>query len=129
VLRRAYPSGSHVDEELIELLYQPTQSPGAPESFRGFINLFSDHLAPTLLRDLCDGQGGPPPDVRMIWGSQDPWEKPSEAAEWAAAFPCIKDLRFIPEAGHCPHDERPELVNPILREWLFGANRDRDQRA
>jgi pimeloyl-ACP methyl ester carboxylesterase len=121
VLKQAYPSGANVDDELIELLYQPTQSPGAPESFRGFINLFSDHLAPCLLQDLSAASQAGQPEVRMIWGSQDPWEKPSEAADWARRFPCIKDLSFIADAGHCPHDERPELVNPILRQWLFGA--------
>jgi hypothetical protein len=23
--------------------------------------------------------------------------------------------------GHCPHDEAPELVNPILRRWILGS--------
>ncbi len=121
VLKQAYPSGANVDAELIELLYQPTQSPGAPESFRGFINLFSDHLAPSLLQDLSAETQAESPEIRMIWGSKDPWEKPSEAAEWAELFGCIKELTLIPEAGHCPHDERPDLVNPILRQWIFGA--------
>lgn len=121
VLKQAYPSGANVDRELIDLLYQPTQSPGAPESFRGFINLFSDHLAPSLLQDLSTETQAEPPEVRMIWGSKDPWEKPSEAAEWTRLFACIKELKLIPEAGHCPHDERPDLVNPILQQWLFGT--------
>jgi len=27
-------------------------------------------------------------------------------------------LRVLPGLGHCPHDEAPELVNPILLEWI-----------
>jgi pimeloyl-ACP methyl ester carboxylesterase len=27
----------------------------------------------------------------------------------------------IPNAGHCPHDEYPEVVNPAILEWLVGA--------
>ena len=46
VLKQAYPSGQNIDNELIDLLYQPTQRNGAAEAFRGFINLFDDHLAP-----------------------------------------------------------------------------------
>jgi pimeloyl-ACP methyl ester carboxylesterase len=33
----------------------------------------------------------------------------------------VKDLEVIPGAGHCPHDEAPELVNPILRRWILSA--------
>ena len=50
VLKQAYPSGSNVDNDLVQLLFQPTQRPGAAEAFRGFINLFDDYLAPDLLR-------------------------------------------------------------------------------
>jgi pimeloyl-ACP methyl ester carboxylesterase len=24
----------------------------------------------------------------------------------------------LPGLGHCPHDEAPDQVNPILQEWL-----------
>lgn len=111
VLAVAYPTGAHVDDELVDLLYQPSTDPGAPESFRGFVNLFSDVLAPDLLADL-------PVPVRMIWGSRDPWESTAEAQRWAREFPIIRELRVLEGLGHCPHDEAPDKVNPILLEWL-----------
>ena len=52
VLLQAYPSGANVDDALIEILLAPTRDPGALESFRGFVNLFNDHLAPDLLAGL-----------------------------------------------------------------------------
>jgi pimeloyl-ACP methyl ester carboxylesterase len=116
VLTQAYPSGAHVDAELVELLYRPSTSPGASESFRGFVNLFNDHLAPHLLEQLSQGQ--PQVPVRMIWGEADPWEDPAEARRWAATYPCIQELQILPGLGHCPHDEAPERVNPILLGWL-----------
>ena len=67
VLGQAYPSGANIDDQLVELLYQPTQRPGAAEAFRGFINLFDDHLAPDLLENLAQ-------PVHLIWGERDPWE-------------------------------------------------------
>ncbi len=112
VLRQAYPSGAHVDDELVEILYRPSTDPGALESFRGFINLFSDHLAPELLARL-----GTLP-VRLLWGERDPWEDPEEARRWSERFDAVRELRVLPGLGHCPHDEAPELVNPILLDWL-----------
>ncbi|WP_398334299.1 alpha/beta fold hydrolase [Vulcanococcus sp.] len=111
VLQQAYPSGGHVDEELVELLVQPSRDPGASESFRGFVNLFDDWLAPQLLQHLAT-------PVRMLWGEADPWEPVAEAQRWQQAFACIQELTVLPGLGHCPHDEAPEQVNPILKRWL-----------
>ncbi len=116
VLKQAYPSGAHIDDDLVALLHRPSTDPGAAESFRGFVNLFNDHLGPDLLTDLSAGPS--PVPVRMIWGEQDPWEDPAEARRWAEQFDCIQELQVLPGVGHCPHDEAPELVNPILRDWL-----------
>ena len=111
VLQQAYPSGGHVDDALVELLVQPSRDPGASESFRGFVNLFDDWLAPQLLEQLQA-------PVRMLWGEADPWEPVAEAQRWQRSFPCIQELRVLPGLGHCPHDEAPEQVNPILQQWL-----------
>ena len=111
VLRQAYPSGGNVDDELVTLLHRPATEPGAVESFRGFINLFDDHLAPDLLAELRL-------PVRMIWGALDPWEDPEEARRWQRELSAVRDLRVLEGLGHCPHDEAPEQVNPILEEWL-----------
>ncbi len=107
ILKVAYPSGNNVDEELIDTLFKPTQSTGAPEAFRGFINLFDDYLAPNLLKEMNTS-------VHLIWGEKDPWEPVKEAQKWFKTFECIKSLDVISDAGHCPHDEMPEKVNPIL---------------
>jgi pimeloyl-ACP methyl ester carboxylesterase len=111
VLATAYPSGANIDDELVELLHRPATDPGAVESFRGFVNLFEDHLAPDLLAVLDL-------PVRMLWGEKDPWEDPAEARRWKESFACIRELRVLEGLGHCPHDEAPERVNPILLEWL-----------
>ena len=109
ILKVAYPSGNNVDEELIDMLYKPTQGNGAPEAFRGFINLFDDYLAPDLLKKLDK-------PVHLIWGEKDPWEPVNEAQKWFETFECVKSLNIIDGAGHCPHDEMPEKVNPILKK-------------
>ena len=111
VLKQAYPSGANLDDDLVQLLYKPTQRAGAAEAFRGFINLFDDHLAPDLLADLES-------PVDLIWGERDPWEPLPEAQRWAERYECIRSITVIPGAGHCPHDEHPEPVNQQLERCL-----------
>tara|TARA_B100000945_G_scaffold59006_1_gene43803 strand:- start:1795 stop:2694 length:900 start_codon:yes stop_codon:yes gene_type:complete len=114
ILNVAYPSGNNVNEELIDILYKPTQGRGAPEAFRGFINLFDDYLAPDLLNDFTN-------QVYLIWGEKDPWEPVKEAQKWFETFECVKSLDIISKAGHCPHDEMPEKVNSILKKIIQEA--------
>jgi pimeloyl-ACP methyl ester carboxylesterase len=116
VLQRAYPSGAHIDAELVELLHGPSTEAGALESFRGFVNLFNDHLAPDLLSQL--DTACPQVPVRLLWGEADPWEDPAEARQWASDHRCIQELVVLPGLGHCPHDEAPDVVNPILQRWI-----------
>ncbi len=96
---------------IIKYIYKPTQRKGAEEAFRGFINIFDDHLAPDLLRDFKT-------PVYLICGEKDPWEPIQEARTWLNSFECIKSLEVIAGAGHCPHDEMPEKVNPILEKII-----------
>ena len=114
ILKVAYPSGNNVNKELVDILYKPTQGKGAPEAFRGFINLFDDYLAPYLLKNLNH-------PVHLIWGEKDPWEPVKEAERWFETFDCVKSLEVISNAGHCPHDEMPEKVNPIIEKIVQEA--------
>ena len=116
VLKQAYASGANIDDELVALLFQPTQRDGAAEAFRGFINLFDDHLAPQLMQHLKV-------PIDLIWGEQDPWEPLPEAQRWAEQMSCVQSISVISGAGHCPHDEAPDQVNPVLLRLVETTNR------
>ena len=111
VLKQAYPSGANIDDDLVDLLFQPTQRRGAAEAFRGFINLFDDYLAPRLMAEMST-------PVDLIWGEHDPWEPISEAERWAQTLSCVQSLSVVQNAGHCPHDEAPDQVNPVLERLI-----------
>ena len=111
VLRQAYPSGDNIDDELVRLLHGPTQREGSAEAFRGFINLFDDYLAPDLIQTLSI-------PIDLIWGGDDPWEPVAEAERWADTMTAIRSLHVIGGKGHCPHDEAPNFVNPLLLQAL-----------
>ena len=111
VLTQAYPSGANINDDLVDLLFQPTQREGATEAFRGFINLFDDYLAPQLMAELST-------PVDLIWGEKDPWEPIAEARCWRNSINCVRSLNVIPNAGHCPHDEAPDQVNRVLQRLI-----------
>ena len=111
ILKKAYPTGNNVDNELIELLYKPSQRKNSKEAFRGFINLFDDYLATDLLNEIDTS-------IQLIWGEKDPWESLSEAKEWKNKFKNIERLDIVKEAGHCPHDENPTETNMLIKEFL-----------
>ena len=111
ILKKAYPSGNNIDEELIEILYKPSQRKNSKEAFRGFINLFDDYLA----TDLFDKVDIP---IQLIWGEQDPWESLSEAKAWKNNYKNIKRLDIIKDSGHCPHDENPEATNNLICKFI-----------
>ena len=111
ILSKAYPSGKNIDDELIDILYEPSQRKNSAEAFRGFINLFDDYLATDLFKVVnCD--------IHLIWGEKDPWESLEEAKNWKNNFSNIKSLDILEGIGHCPHDESPTETNKILLKLI-----------
>tara|TARA_Y100001933_G_scaffold208499_1_gene212096 strand:- start:138 stop:1049 length:912 start_codon:yes stop_codon:yes gene_type:complete len=111
ILKQAYPSGKNIDDELINILYKPSQRKNSAEAFRGFINLFDDYLATDLFETVkCD--------IHLIWGEKDPWESIEEAKYWINNFGNIKSLDILEGVGHCPHDENPAETNKILLKLI-----------
>ena len=61
--------------------------------------------------------------VAVAWGRELPRQRQCCRA---ATHPCIRELQVLDGLGHCPHDEAPERVNPILLGWLGDAAADHD---
>lgn len=112
ILLQAYVSSEAVTDELIDILMAPAKDSGAAAVFLAFTAYSQGPLAEDLLPAL------PCPAI-ILWGKADPWE-PIELGRELAEFPQV--IKFIPleGVGHCPQDEAPELVNPILLDWILG---------
>ncbi|MDX2232615.1 MAG: alpha/beta fold hydrolase [Leptolyngbyaceae cyanobacterium bins.349] len=110
ILQQAYIQTAAVDDELIDILMGPASDPGAADVFIAFTNYSQGPLPEDLLEKL-------PCAALMLWGTRDPWE-PFELGQELGKFACVE--QFIPLAGvgHCPQDEAPELVNPLLLDWI-----------
>lgn len=52
----------------------------------------------------------------LLWGDLDPWVGPAKANRIKEFYPNTTLVNL--QAGHCPHDEVPDLVNGALLNWL-----------
>ena len=114
ILKQAYRHPEAVTDELVDILMKPASDVGAAEVFLAFTNYSQGPLPEDLLPHL-------PCSVILLWGTDDPWEPVELGREWVKYSTVEK---FVPLAGlgHCPQDEAPEIVNPILEEWLCSAS-------
>lgn len=60
----------------------------------------------------------------FIYGEKDEWIHPKETLEpmkdWVSH---VGPIEIVPlDAGHCPHDEIPEVVNQLLYNFCLGTN-------
>jgi pimeloyl-ACP methyl ester carboxylesterase len=106
--------------------YRPDKFPDYQDRYRppmryaGFKRAILSTLRHGALGDITDTYkrvGGQARPALLIWGCEDQ-TIPFDTSEKAkAAMPHV-EFHAIDEAGHVPHYERPEVVNPILIEFL-----------
>ena len=110
ILRQAYGRKDAVSDELIDLLLAPARDIAAVDVFVAFISYSQGPLPEDLLPQLtCP--------VLMLWGEEDPWE-PIELGRELSRYEAVEDFIPLEGVGHCPQDEAPELVNPLIAEWV-----------
>ncbi len=109
-LKQAYGDPATVTDELVDVILTPAFEPGAADVFLSFIQYSQGPLAEDLLPQMQR-------PVLILWGEADPWE-PIEMGRSLANYEAVEDFISLPGVGHCPQDEAPELVNPLLLEWM-----------
>lgn len=110
--KQAYASSEGITDELVEILSTPARDRGAVKALRSMVKTskVTDYRARSILPTLAI-------PMLLFWGKQDKFVPLS-----LAAF-CVKlnqklELVEIENAGHCPHDERPEEVNRKIISWI-----------
>ena len=110
VLLQAYKRSEAVTDELVNYLLEPAQDPKAADVFLAFTAYSQGPLPEDLFPKLqC-------PAI-VLWGTEDPWE-PIVLGREFAQYPMVTKFIELPGLGHCPQDEAPEIVNPILNDWI-----------
>lgn len=107
---QCYHDTSQVTEELVQKILNPGLEPGAAEVFLEFICYSDGPLPEELLPQVkCP--------VLIAWGDKDPWE-PIELGRNYGNFDSVEDFVVLPNVGHCPQDEAPQLVNPLVESFV-----------
>ncbi len=116
ILLQAYGRPEAVTDELIEILMTPAMDQGAADVFCAFTRYSQGALPENLLPNLnC-------PTI-LLWGTEDPWE-PVAMGKELAQCPTVDEFIPLEGLGHCPQDEAPEIVNPILKKWIESVSKN-----
>jgi pimeloyl-ACP methyl ester carboxylesterase len=110
----AYANPDRVTDDLIDLFLTPAREREAPAAFVKIMQgMTSSNFSPNI-RKLLPGMQIP---MLLIWGCEDRMI-PAQTAEILLELNPLLELVNLEAAGHCAHDEVPEVVNETMRNWL-----------
>lgn len=115
-LKQVYRNPDAITDELVDMLYTPACRPTAQKVFASVVTAPPGPKPEDLLPSIDQ-------PLLVLWGENDPWT-PIKGADiyrqlsTDEARPSPVIFHSIADTGHCPHDERPEVVNPLLLDWL-----------
>ncbi len=112
-LFQVYSNREAVTDELVDILYEPSCDPGAQQVFTSVLSAPAGPTPTELLGRLQH-------PLLVLWGEDDPWTPIAGAAIYQKLAASDRHTEFypIPNAGHCPHDEKPDMVNNLILNWL-----------
>jgi pimeloyl-ACP methyl ester carboxylesterase len=115
-LKQVYRNAEAITDELVEMIYAPACKPTAQKVFAAIVTAPPGPKPTDLLPAIQQ-------PLLVLWGENDPWTpiKGADiyrnlATDNSRSAPVT--FHSIPNTGHCPHDERPEVINPLLVNWL-----------
>jgi pimeloyl-ACP methyl ester carboxylesterase len=113
-LERVYLDQSAVTEQLIDEIYRPSCDPNADRVFALVFQSPRGETVDVLLQQLTK-------PLLLIWGESDPWINARDRGnKFRQYYPQLTE--YYLNAGHCPHDEIPDQVNAILRDWTLSTS-------
>lgn len=109
-LKKVYLNQEAVTDQLVEDIHRPSRDRGAAQVFAAVFKSPQGEKVDRLLERMnCP--------LLAIWGEGDPWMNVEERKTNFQKHYSNLMQRGL-EAGHCPHDEVPDQVNAVIREWM-----------
>ncbi len=110
-LEKVYLDKSAITDQLIEEISRPAYDSGALDVFVSVFSTPQGEKVDVLLKQLnCP--------LLLLWGEADPWMNARERSQKFRQYSSELTEHFL-KAGHCPHDEVPDQINPLLRDWVL----------
>jgi pimeloyl-ACP methyl ester carboxylesterase len=98
----------------VPLIYRPSCDPGAATVFAAVFKSPQGEKIDVLLSQMQH-------PLLLLWGEGDPWMNARErGAKFRQHYPALQECYL--QAGHCPHDEVPEQVNSLLKDWVLSLD-------
>lgn len=114
VLKQVYADHSTKVDEVFSRILETTEHPAAAASFASIMFAPQGQLS---FRDALSRSQMNNVPICLMYGKEDPWVKPIWGLQVKRQVPEAPYYEISP-AGHCPHDEVPEVVNYLLRGWI-----------
>lgn len=110
-LEQVYLDKTAITDQLVDDIYRPSCDPGAAAVFASVFRARQGENVDVLLEQIsCP--------LLVLWGEGDPWMNArSRSVRFRQHYPPLTE-HFL-QAGHCPHDEVPDQVNGLMRDWVF----------
>ena len=110
-LNQVYVDRTNVDDELVASILRPSRDPGAFGVFRTVFDIPSGEPLDALFAQLQA-------PLLLLWGIRDPWINAAARRSLFQRYAPAATSEVVLQAGHCPHDEVPAIVNAELLQWL-----------
>jgi pimeloyl-ACP methyl ester carboxylesterase len=109
-LEKVYLDKSAITDRLVEEIRRPALDKGAAQVFASVFKTPQGEKVDVLLQQLkCP--------LLLLWGEADPWMNARErSVKFRQYYPNLSE--YYLKAGHCPHDEVPEQVNELIKNWV-----------
>ncbi|HEY9748519.1 MAG TPA: alpha/beta fold hydrolase [Allocoleopsis sp.] len=109
-LQKVYLDQTAITDDLVDDILRAASDPGAVEVFASVFKTPQGEKVDVLLGRLqCP--------LLLLWGEHDPWMNArARSVKFRQHYPQLTE-HFL-NAGHCPHDEVPDQVNALLRDWV-----------
>ncbi|OVA16435.1 hypothetical protein BVC80_243g48 [Macleaya cordata] len=114
VLKQVYADHSTKVDSVFSRIVETTEHPAAAASFASIMFAPKAQLSFEEALSRCQMNDIP---ICLMYGKEDPWVKPIWGFQVKRKVPEAPYYEISP-AGHCPHDEVPEVVNYLLRGWI-----------
>ncbi|MEB3161872.1 MAG: alpha/beta fold hydrolase [Prochlorothrix sp.] len=111
-LLKVYVDATAVTEELIDDIIRPAYDPGALQVFS---SVFKAGGKGAKVDELLGQMQCP---LLTLWGQGDPWMNVIERSGNFRRFYGDRLTEHFLAAGHCPHDEVPQQVDDLIRQWV-----------
>lgn len=90
--------------------------------FKGYKHVNRSTWLNTLIQNRVDSlKKIPAKKVLLLYGKDDPYFKPNTLDKYKAAYPSLTVYQ-VEKAGHMPHFEQPDEVNPVIADFINQRN-------